>query len=172
MKISQAALVLAAIVSASACSDAGAPRAGETAEAESLVGVWRAQMRFAGGAFADMKDLEFMYAFNAGGTMTESSNYDSAPPVPPAYGVWKKTGPRQFEIKYVFYNTKAPAAFEDIAKGGGWLPAGVGVFTEKISLSEDGKSYKSAVTYVALDPSGKAMEGGGDASSTGKRLGF
>ena len=38
----------------------------------------------------ETKDLEFMYAFNVSGTMTESSNYDAAPPVPPAYGVWKK----------------------------------------------------------------------------------
>ena len=37
-----------------------------------------------------MKDLEFMYVFNVGGTMTASSNYDGAPPVPPAYGVWRR----------------------------------------------------------------------------------
>ena len=80
-----------------------------------------------------------MYVFNAGGTMTESSNYDGAPPVPPAYGVWRKVGSRQYELKYAFYVTKAPATFDDIAKGGGWSPAGMGVFTEKITLADDGK---------------------------------
>ena len=65
-----------------------------------------------------------MYVFNLGGTMTESSNYDASPPVPPAYGIWRKVGPRQFEAKYEFYVTKPPAAFEEIAKGGGWGPGG------------------------------------------------
>jgi hypothetical protein len=40
-----------------------------------------------------------MYVFNTGGTMTESSNYDGAPPVPPAYGVWRSVGPNEFEAK-------------------------------------------------------------------------
>ena len=65
--------------------------------------------------------------------MTESSNYDASPPVPPAYGIWRKVGAREFEAKYEFYVTKAPAAFEEIAKGGGWGPAGRGVFVERIT---------------------------------------
>ena len=51
-----------------------------------LAGEWRAQLQFSSGAFATIKDLEFMYAFNQGGTMTESSNYDASPPVPPPTG--------------------------------------------------------------------------------------
>lgn len=54
-----------------------------------LVGAWRSSLQFESGAFAAIKDLEFMYVFNEGGTMMESSNYDGAPPVPPAYGVWQ-----------------------------------------------------------------------------------
>ncbi|HET6272831.1 MAG TPA: hypothetical protein VFG32_07620, partial [Bacteroidota bacterium] len=69
-------------------------------EDNSLVGAWRSKVQFKSGAFAAVKDLEFMYVFNAGGTMTESSNYDGAPPVPPAYGMWRKLGPGQFEAKY------------------------------------------------------------------------
>ena len=42
-----------------------------------LVGQWRAKLQFTSGAFAPVKDLEFMYVFNLGGTMTESSNYDA-----------------------------------------------------------------------------------------------
>ena len=57
-----------------------------------LFGAWRGSVQFTTGAFAEVKDLDFMYLFNAGGTMLESSNYDGAPPVPPAYGVWRKVG--------------------------------------------------------------------------------
>ncbi len=41
----------------------------------SLVGAWRGKIQFKTGTFSTIKDLEFMYVFNAGGTMTESSNY-------------------------------------------------------------------------------------------------
>jgi hypothetical protein len=33
-------------------------------------------MEFSTGAFASVKDLEFMYVFNYGGTMTESSKIE------------------------------------------------------------------------------------------------
>ena len=65
----------------------------EMAANEALVGAWKSQVRFTSGAFASIQDLEFMYVFNAGGTLTESSNYDGAPPVPPAYGIWRRVGP-------------------------------------------------------------------------------
>jgi hypothetical protein len=58
-------------------------------ESASLIGARRSTIEFETGAFAEITDLEFMYVFNAGGTLTESSNYDGAPPVPPAYGVWR-----------------------------------------------------------------------------------
>ena len=99
-----------------------APLAASETAAIDLVGEWRAQLQFTSGAFASIKDLEFMYVFNQGGTMTESSNYDASPPVPPAYGIWRKVGAREFEAKYEFYVTKAPATFDEIAKGGGWGP--------------------------------------------------
>src|SRR6476469_1403752 len=80
--------------------------AASDAAAADLTGEWRAQLQFTTGAFASIKDLEFMYSFNQGGTMTESSNYDAAPPVPPAYGIWRKTGPNEYEAKYEFYRAK------------------------------------------------------------------
>jgi hypothetical protein len=119
-----------------------------------------------------MPGLEFMYVFNFGGTMTESSNYDAAPPVQPAYGVWHKTATRQFEARYAFYNTKPPAAFGEIAKGGGWSPDGYGLFIEKINLSEDGQSFASSMTYTIFDNTGKATDSGGSATGTGTRIGF
>jgi hypothetical protein len=103
--------------------------------------------------------------------MTESSNYDAAPPGPPAYGVWRKTGPRQFEAKYMFYATKPPDAPESLAKVG-WLPSGHGVLTERITLSDDGKTFKSGMTYAAFDSDGKEAEGAGVGIGTGTRIGF
>jgi len=164
------ALVAVATLSASAPS-VSAPQ-DAPGNADSLVGAWRSQIHFSSGAFATFKDLEFMYVFNQGGTMTESSNYDAAPPVPPAYGVWRATGARQFELKYYFYVTRAPAKFEEITSGGGWMPAGYGEFTERITLSQDGKTFTSVMKYTAFDQSGKPVEGGGEAKCSGRRMGF
>jgi hypothetical protein len=148
------------------------PLAASVNPAVDLAGEWRAQLQFTTGAFAAIKDLEFMYVFNPGGTMTESSNYDASPPVPPAYGIWRKVGTREFEAKYEFYVTKPPAAFEEIAKGGGWGPGGRGVFVERITLSEDGKSFTSKIKYDQFDTAGKPAEGGGVATGRGVKLTF
>ena len=147
------------------------PAASGIAAAE-LAGEWRARLQFTSGGFASIKDLEFMYVFNQGGTMTESSNYDASPPVPPAYGIWRKVGTQEFEAKYEFYVTKAPAAVDEIAKGGGWGPAGRGVFVERITLSEDGKSFTSKIKYDQFDTAGKPAEGGGEATGKGVKLAF
>lgn len=148
------------------------PLAASGAAAVDLQGEWRAQLQFTSGAFATIKDLEFMYVFNQGGTMTESSNYDASPPVPPAYGIWRKVGTRAFEAKYEFYVTKAPTSFDEIAKGGGWGLGGRGVFVERITLSEDGKSFTSKIKYDQFDTAGKPAEGGGAATGKGTRLAF
>ena len=148
------------------------PRSASATAATDLAGEWRAQLQFTSGAFASIKDLEFMYAFNQGGTMTESSNYDAFPPVPPAYGIWRKVGDNQFEAKYEFYVTKPPAAFDEIAKGGGWGPAGRGVFVERITVSADGKSFTSKIKYDQFDTAGKPAEGGGEATGKGVKLAF
>ena len=140
--------------------------------APDLVGAWRAKLQFSDGAFAAIRNLEFMYVFNAGGTLTESSNYDGAPPVPPAYGVWRRVGPAEFETKYAFYVTQAPKRFEDLVSGGGWLPAGHGVFTERIRLAADGQTFESTIRYEAFDSLGAPAPGGGSAVGRGKRMGF
>ena len=137
-----------------------------------LVGAWKAKLQFQTGAFPAIKDLEFMYVFNVGGTMTESSNYDAAPPVPPAYGIWRRVGRNHFEAKYEFYITRMATAAETTASGGGWLPAGRGVFVESITLSDDGNSFTSKIRYEAFDQLGKPTKGGGDANGQGIRLNF
>jgi hypothetical protein len=137
-----------------------------------LAGAWRARVTFRTGAFAAIRDLEFMYVFNAGGTLTESSNYDSAPPVPPAYGVWHKLGATQYEAKYTFFVTKPPGSFSEIAGGAGWLPTGHGVLTERITLATDGNSYKSLIAYEPVGADGKTVEGGGVGEVSAVRMDF
>ena len=141
------------------------------AKPAALVGAWRSSVQFESGAFAAVKDLEFMYVFNAGGTLTESSNYDGAPPVPPAYGIWREVGLNQFEAKYEYYAT-APSDSEAFLKGAGWLPAGHGVFTERIKLSADGESFTSTIRYDAFDSKGQPVAGGGNARGRSTRIQF
>src|SRR5262245_3304362 len=142
-----------------------------TSESAPLVGAWRSTVQFETGAFAEIKDLEFMYVFNAGGTLTESSNYDGAPPVPPAYGVWRTIGPNVFEARYEFFST-TPSEGDAFTKGAGWLPSGRGVFTERIEVSADARSFTSTMSYEAFGKRGEPLEGGGTAHAEGVRIGF
>ena len=137
-----------------------------------LVGQWRARLRFVSGDFAAFDDLEFMYVFNLGGTMTESSNYDAAPPVPPAYGIWRQVGPGRFETKYEFYPTRPPAALAELTAGKGWLAAGRGIFSETITVADDGETFSSIVRYEAFDGAGAPVDGGGQGEGRGVRLRF
>jgi hypothetical protein len=168
--LSAGAVVAMLILSACARSDSTAREAPRSSDG--LKGAWRSQVRFSSGAFAQVMDLEFLYVFNQGGTLTESSNYDAAPPVPPAYGVWRATGPRQFEAEYFFCRTAAPKKLEEITGGGGWGPVGFGVLKERIELSQDGQIYTSTIDCSAFDSQGKPTEGAGQAQGRGKRIAF
>ena len=139
---------------------------------DGLTGAWRGNVQISSGAYADAKDVKFMYAFNAGGTMTESSNYDAVPPGSPAYGMWRKIGARQYEARYEFFMNMPPASFDELAKGGGWMPDGHGVVTEKIILSADGYTFDSTLKYEFFNPQGKLIPGGGEAISKAERLIF
>ena len=139
---------------------------------DNLVGAWRGQVQFTTGAFAETKDLEFMYVFTLGGTMTESSNYDAAPPVPPAYGIWKKVGVRKYEARYRFFQSKPVTSADELVKGGGWAPDGYGTLSQRITLSADGNSFDSSIILELFDKGGKAIAGGGEASASGKRIAF
>ena len=144
----------------------------QTSAPGALVGAWQSNVTFTSGAFVSMKELRFLYVFNAGGTMTESSNYDGVPPVPPAYGIWREVGPNRFEAKYVFYTTKPPAALQEIVGGGGWMPTGHGVLIESITLGADGNSYDSTIKWDAFDMAGKPAAGGGVGTVHATRLTF
>ena len=165
-------LAISVLLPTAVWSQVAASAARHSAANDALTGTWRAKLQFKTGMLADWKNLEFMYAFNHGGTMTESSNYDGSPPGPPAYGVWKKTGARQFEARYEVFLTKSAKPLEEIAKGGGWLPDGHGVLSEKITLSADGKSFTSRVRWDMFDQAGKAVESGIEGTGEGRRMGF
>ncbi len=137
-----------------------------------LVGAWRGSVQFTTGAFATTKDLEFMYVFNLGGTMTASSNYNGSPPVPPAYGVWRSVGKQKYEAKYAYYWTKPPSSFDEIAKGNGWAPGGHGVLSQEITLSADGNSFESTIRYQVFDQAGKPTEKESIATAKASRMGF
>ncbi len=168
--LASAALVILAMT-VPACSPPR-PEKDRPTSAPELVGAWRSKVQFKGGPFASVKDLEFMYVFNSGGTMTESSNYDGAPPVPPAYGVWRSVGPGEYEAKYEYYATRPPAGLADLTGGGGWLPSGRGMLVERIKLSAARDSFTSTIRYEALDAAGKPVPGGGEAEGRAGRIGF
>ena len=144
----------------------------QSKSAAALAGAWKGGVVGTSGWLADMKGLAFMYVFNADGTMTESSNFDAFPPGPPAYGVWRKVGERQYEARYEVFLTKAVAVMDEIAKGNGWVPNGYGVLTQKITLAADGDSFESTLKFELFDQQGKPMEGGGTATAQGKRMKF
>jgi hypothetical protein len=136
----------------------------------SVVGAWRSTIEFQSGAFASIKDLQFMYVFHSDGTVTESSNYDAAPPVPPAYGAWREVGSKEFEATYEFYST-VPSPPDAFKTGAGWVWSGRGVLTERIKVSDDGGSFTSTIRYEAFDKTGKPAEGGGTGTGRGSRMG-
>ena len=173
-----AAAALAAMLALSACTaqapggPGGAPPVSKVRPPE-LFGAWRASIDVQSGAFAQAKGLEFMYLFHGDRTMTESSNYDAAPPVPPAYGVWRMIpgDGTTFEAKYEFFTTAASPP--DQFKGGaGWLPSGRGVFTERITVAMDGKTFTSVIAYELFDAKGTKIAGGGTATGRGTRIEF
>jgi hypothetical protein len=149
-----------------------APAAARAQTPDDLVGAWRGKVTFTSGMFASLKGLEYMYVFNAGGTMTESSNYDGVPPVPPAYGIWKKTAPRTYELKYQFYQTKAVSTNDELRKNGGFLPDGYGIITQTVTLAPDGRTFTSRIAVAMFDNAGKPAAGGSTGTANGERIRF
>ncbi len=138
--------------------------------APSLTGAWRSQVQFASGDFAAVKDLEFLYVFNEGGTMTESSNYDSAPPGPPAYGVWRAVDARRYEAVYTFFMIKPLERTEQVIAG--WMPMGRGEIRERIELAADGRSFRSTMVLQIFDPAGQPLPGAAEGVGNASRIGF
>jgi hypothetical protein len=166
-------LMLATVLIITGCGNGPSSYMRLSADRGRLVGAWRSKILFRSGPLAEMKDLEFLYAYNAGGTMTESSNYDEAAnSSPPAYGVWQQTDLRTFETKYVFYTTKAPSPGDGAQGSSDWWPAGHGVLTETITLSDDGQTYASTIRLVTFDANGSPVAGGGDGTGAGTRIVF
>src|SRR5215217_6544551 len=129
-------LLLSAVLLAAGCANTQPVQGSVPSDRGVLVGAWRSKVVFRSGPLAEMKDLEFLYAYNSGGTMTESSNYDEAAnSSPPAYGVWKQIDRRTFQTKYLFYTTMAPGPGDGAPDSRDWWPSGHGVLTETVTLS-------------------------------------
>ena len=167
-------VALSAGVVVAGCANTPASQTSSSSDASSLSGAWRSKISFRTGAFAPVKDLEFLYAYDAGGTMTESSNYDEAAnSTPPAYGAWKQTGPGKFETKYLFFMTQPPDPHAGQPAGGDWWPAGHGELTETIVLSADGKTYTSTIKFAAFDKADKLIASdSGEGTGSGARIVF
>ena len=166
-------LVFSAVLIVTGCGRSQSAQTSATADRGTLVGAWRSKVVFRNGPLAGMKDLEFLYAYNTGGTMTESSNYDEAAnSSPPAYGVWRQVGRGTFETKYVFYTTKAPEPADGAPTSSDWWPAGHGVLTETITLSADGQTYASTIRLATFDRTGAPIDGVGEGTGAGTRIVF
>lgn len=141
-------------------------------QTDKLVGAWKGKVQFNTGVYAEIKDFEFMYVFNSGGTMTESSNYDGVPPTPPAYGIWQKIRENEYETHYEFYWNNVPASYDELVKAGGFTNAGYGVLSEKITLADDGKSYSSIIKFNLFDKDGKQLVSNEEGTVEAKRMKF
>ena len=165
-------LMLSAVSIITGCEKGQSSPMSGSADRDMLVGAWRSKIVFRSGALAEMKDLEFLYAYNAGGTMTESSNYDEAAnSSPPAYGLWKQIAPKRFQTKYVYYTTQRPGPGNG-AGNSDWWPAGHGVLTETITLSADGRTYTSTIKLSTYDRTGAPVAGDGEGTGAGTRIVF
>lgn len=166
-------LMLSAVLITAGCGNRVSSETGVTASRGTLAGAWRSKVVFRNGPLAEMKDLEFLYAYNVGGTMTESSNYDEAAnSSPPAYGVWRQIDRQRFETKYVFYTTKPSAPGDGAPTSSDWWPAGRGVLTETITLSDDGRTYTSVIALATYDRTDTPIAGSGEGTGAGTRIVF
>ena len=155
------------------CGPAPSSNPGAFADPPTLAGAWRSKVTFHSGPLAGMKGLEFLYAYNAGGTMTESSNYDEAEnSSPPAYGVWKQIDARTFETKYMFYTTQVAGPGDGTKGNRDWWPAGHGELTEAITLADDGRTYASTIRLSLFDRANAPIAGGGEGTGAGTRVVF
>ena len=96
-----------------------------------------------------------MYVFNAGGTMTESSNYDGVPPVPPAYGVWRRPASARSKRR-TSGSSRSRWTADELIKNGSWMPDD-GTIRQTITLSADGNSFTSRITIELFDKAGKPI---------------
>lgn len=168
------ALALVALLAAcTAQAPGGIEPASNNSPPPSIMGAWRASVAVRSGALATTRDRQFHYVFHAVRAVNRSANYDAAPVVPPAYGVWRPVAGAGtvFEAKSEFFTT-AVSPQDQFQAGAGWLPPGRVVFTERITVAPDGRTFTSAIRYQVFDATGGVLEGGGDAIGRGTRIDF
>jgi hypothetical protein len=106
--------------------------------------------------------------YSAGGGMMESSNFDAAPPVPPAYGSWATSVDGGFRSTYVFFTTEA---VDRLDAGAGWEFSGSGKFREAITVGPNGDDYSSRLSYELYDTADALLAGqSGEGYAVGRRI--
>jgi hypothetical protein len=139
---------------------------GPTGAPAGLEGGWRVQVTIETGPFTGSQ--QYLMVYSAGGGMIESSNFDSAPPVPPAYGSWLASGESSFRSTYVFFTTEP---VDQLDAAAGWDFSGSGKFRESITLSSSGNDYTSRLSYELYDTADKPLAGqSGEGYSVGRRI--
>jgi hypothetical protein len=140
-------LAIGLIFAAVACGN-GSPRA--ASDRPSLEGGWRTRVTFTSGPLKG-RPYQFLITYSAGGGMTASSNFDRNPP---AYGSWGQIRGSNFKNTYMFWTANAA---NPAAPGGTF--SGSGVLTEDITLSEEGDSYTSRISYQLYDARDQPLSG-------------
>jgi hypothetical protein len=131
-----------------------------------LEGAWRVQVTVESGPFRGSQ--QFLVMYSAGGGMVESSNFDEAPPVPPAYGSWVASGESGFRSTYVFFTTEA---VDRLDAGAGWEFSGSGKFRESITVGPSGNDYTSRLSYELYDTADAPLAGqSGEGYGVGRRI--
>ena len=124
-------------------------------QASPLKGLWDSQVTLTdcqGHTLAVFRAFEL---FNAGGTLTST---DNTPPTGhgPGLGTWHRANGHTYEAPFQFFNFNSDGSF-----------AGVQKIDRDITLSADGYSYTSVVTFQTLDPDGNVVFSGcGSESAT------
>jgi hypothetical protein len=133
------------------------PAGAEPDDRWGLLGAWRARVTIDSGPLAGIP-FQFLVTYAAGGGMVESSNFDEATPVPPAYGSWVATGPWTFRSTYVFFTTNPPSDPGTLPTAG-WAFSGSGKLREQITIAHDGTTYTSHLYYQLYDTTDNALPG-------------
>lgn len=138
-----------------------------------LTGAWHTNITLDSGVVAGRHRMQVLAAYHGDGTMTMSFPADSLGiPALVAYGVWRRTGPRQFESRSVFLEARSPTAKGGKGKVGDRRVAAHGILAETITLSADANGYSATVRVEMLDSAGVMIGGGAVGRGTGVRVTF
>jgi hypothetical protein len=111
------------------------------AEAEAIIGAWRAVNSVAG-----LPPFGAMTSFASGGTMVTSASIDLTPQFlsTPGYGAWERTGEGQYRGRFEFFTF-----------GSGGVPAGSGEV--RLTILVEGNHQHGPLALTIFDPAGHVV---------------